>query len=669
MAELALARPLASNSKDSIKFMHEDLARSGLVPEDLDAYPVAPIAMGTCPGYCIPYKDYRMYRTRYMRDENKYIAPPRMVGVWWSPKQKIESFRNAPTLYIIEGEKKAAKFVKTWPHLPTLGIGGAWMHSKKNEAGIRLLLPDILKCLAPGMNVIAIFDGDIINKPDIQKAAYALNQLLIQQQCTLKLFRPPTGKGVDDWLVACPQATLHDLHEITVEQLAISRKDLYNALELTLSDKGTPIANETNIMSLIQDYFSGSLVHDKRRGVKLNSHHVSDTALLAEITKHIQKEHIANAYVSRIRTALDFYIQEIECDLVKSKFLALQWDEEPRLNSWGAEYFTSDMPEYCAEWGRLLMTAMVFRVIQPGIKVDYIPILVGPQNIGKTTFFEDLAVFDGERYYHSCSNITPDVGDAQRTQCIAFNKNIVVDLGEGAAFNPRKVDQENFKQFITQTQDEYRPVYSKSTMINLRSFIFVGTSNRRDQITDRSGSRRFLPIHVTSIKRLPYEEKLQILAEVIAKRDEIITSKWYDLNVDWDKMPIPLKESMPFITDPQTLVNSQFTRGDDFTDFVNSILEAGEAAQYRNTTYSTTAGEMFISSVYLAARYQGKLPLAHASSRLSDLTLSPLFPWILEAHKPRLSMLKVPDEFLVYYTDGIKDPNKMLTGFKVRKKT
>jgi hypothetical protein len=669
MAELALARPLASNSIESVKFMNEDLARSGLSPEDVRAYPVAPIAMGSCPGYCIPYADPRMYRIRYKRDEDKYIQPKGLVNVWWSHTQSKETFRNAPTLYIIEGEKKAAKFVKTWPHLPTLGIGGAWNFQRKNEAGIRMLLPEILKCLTPGMNIVTIFDGDIMSKPNIQQAAYEFNRLLAQQECTLKLFRTPVGKGVDDWLVECPEATLHDLKEIPFEHLAIGRKSVYDALELQLSDKGLAIPNESNIRKLLLFYYGKDLVNDRRRGLKLKNNYITFEQLMADASRYIQEQHMAQAYVSRISNALEYFLQDVGCDLVKEMFQKLEWDEEERLNSWGAEHFESDMPEYCAEWGRLLMTGLVFRVLHPGTKVDYIPILVGPQNIGKTTFFEDLAVFDSEKYYHSCSNITPDVGDAQRTQCIAFNKNLIVDLGEGAAFNPRKVDQENFKQFITQTQDEYRPPYSKSTTINRRSFIFVGTSNRRDQITDHSGSRRFLPIYVTKIERMPYEKKLQILAEVVAKQHEIAASEWWKLNVDWNKMPLPLKESRPHVDDPQALVNSQFTKEDEFTDFVLGILEAGEAARFRNTTATTTKGDLFISSSYLSARHVGKLLSTHANARLNDLVLDVLFPWELIKHKPRLSQLHVPDEYLVYYTDGIKDPDKMLTGFKARKKT
>src|SRR5262245_51910920 len=124
MAELALARPLPASDVSSFQFMIEDLAKSGLVPEDLGAYPVSPIADGTTPGYCIPYNDPRMYRIRYARKEDKYIQPKGTTGIWWSPHQNRSTFRAAPTLYIIEGEKKAAAFIKRWPHLNAFGIGG-----------------------------------------------------------------------------------------------------------------------------------------------------------------------------------------------------------------------------------------------------------------------------------------------------------------------------------------------------------------------------------------------------------------------------------------------------------------------------------------------------------------------------------------------------------------
>ena len=71
-AMLGLVRPLRIDEPKSIEFMLADLARSGLVPEDMDAYPVALQAMNTTPAYIIPYADPKMYRMRLDRATDKY---------------------------------------------------------------------------------------------------------------------------------------------------------------------------------------------------------------------------------------------------------------------------------------------------------------------------------------------------------------------------------------------------------------------------------------------------------------------------------------------------------------------------------------------------------------------------------------------------------------------
>ena len=121
--------------------MERKLAESGLVPEDLNAYPIAPIGMAKVPGFLIPYNDVNMYRIRYDRVIDKYIGPKGHVGVWWSPHEDLASFRLRPTLFIVEGELKAAAMQKRFPMLKVLGIGGCWMfkdkHSSSTEADAR----------------------------------------------------------------------------------------------------------------------------------------------------------------------------------------------------------------------------------------------------------------------------------------------------------------------------------------------------------------------------------------------------------------------------------------------------------------------------------------------------------------------------------------------------
>src|SRR5574343_1219135 len=121
---LQLAKPLPTEYLASREFMLAKLGASGLTPEDLGAYPVAPIGMNHIPGFLIPYHDPNMYRIRYDRLVDKYIGPKGLTGVWWSLHDDIKTFRSSPIIYIVEGELKAAELRKRFPSLKVLGIGG-----------------------------------------------------------------------------------------------------------------------------------------------------------------------------------------------------------------------------------------------------------------------------------------------------------------------------------------------------------------------------------------------------------------------------------------------------------------------------------------------------------------------------------------------------------------
>jgi hypothetical protein len=650
----------------SVEFMIRDLARSGLVPEDLDAYPVGLQGMGTTAAYVIPYNDARMYRMRYDRATDKYTQPKGIRDVWWSPHQDIEKFRTKDVLYIIEGEKKAAKFVKTWPGLPTFGIGGAHNALIKEIDGSRRLLDPILAAMRPGMRVIAIFDGDIQTKPGIQQAAHNLAFAVKAAGCNLEIFRPPTGKGVDDWLVEDPDAKLDELISVALTELEESRKQLYQNLRLTLNEKGNPIPNELNAALLLTHRFKDVAYMDKRLGLIADGEAKSHDELEFEAIEYIQGELLPHMAAAKIHSGLHYALLNSQRDLLQEMFKQLEWDGVPRLDTWGAEHIETAFPAYANEWGRLLMTSIALRVLQPGTKVDRAYILAGAQGIGKSTFFEELAAFSGYMFYHACTELSADGGDTNRTQTIAFAKSLIVDLAEGVVFETRKAAMDRAKQRITQTQDEYREVYARSTKVEKRGFIFVGTTNRLDQLGDNTGSRRFMTLHAMKIHKLDYFKKLQILAEAVAKEKELRSSAWYDIRINIEDAPEALRTENKHITDVQSLVNTQFARPDAIQEFILNILESGEPARLRDSM-----DVMYITAGYLSAR-SGNGSDFHSKNMisrvLSSLRFSPTFPYKLEVVRKRLPQLAIPQELLPMYTEGVNNAQQMINGMTVIKK-
>jgi len=666
LPQLSLARPLQVNEPLSITFMNNDLARSGLVPEDLNAYPVALQGMGTTAAYVIPYEDPRMYRMRYDRKIDKYTQPKGLRDVWWSPHQDIKLFRTKDILYLIEGEKKAAKFVKTWPGLPTFGIGGAHNALIKEVDGSRRLLDPILAAIKPGMRVVAIFDGDIQTKPGIQQAAHNLAFAVKAAGCNLEVFRPPNSKGVDDWLVESPNAELADLVSIPLTELEESRKQLYITLGLSLSEKGTPIHNELNAAKILAHRFKDNTYIDKRLGLVSGGEAKGMEILENEALEYIQGDLLPHMPQSKINSGLRAALLGSQKDLLQEMFRGLEWDGTHRLNTWGSKYFETNFPAYADEWGRLLITGMTLRVLQPGTKVDRACILVGAQGIGKSTFFEELASFSGYSFYHACTELSADSGDTSRTQTIAFAKSLIVDLAEGVVFETRKAAMDRAKQRITQVSDEYREVYATSTRVEKRGFIFVGTTNRMDQLGDNTGSRRFLNINVTRIKKLGYFDKLQLIAEVVAKEADIRPSDWYNLRVSVDDAPDSLRETHEHIKDVQALVNTQFSRPDAIGEFILALLESGEPAHLRDNMDA-----MFITAGFITARAGNALDFGSKnmiSRVLSSLSSAPTFPYKLEVARKRMPQLAIPIELVPAYTEGITNSQYMVNGFIATRK-
>lgn len=654
---LQLARPLPAEFPTSREFMERKLAESGLTPEDLNAYPVQPISLNHIPGFLIPYDDPNMYRVRYDRLVDKYIGPKGRTGVWWSPHVDFSTFRFAPVVHIVEGELKAAALQKRFPHLKVLGIGGCWMFAHKIN-GVPHLMPDILKAVQPGQAVHVIFDGDIQEKVTIQQAAHALSSMLETVSVTTQVFRPPIGKGVDDWLMASPDAVLTDLIPIGLETLEVSRKNLYKKLQLKVNTNGNLIMNELNAYRLLQDHFTGNTYKDKRLGmIHMGERYSSDIMYVG--LEYLQDQVSAHFAPSTIRHACNMVFEAGERDLVQEMVRGLEWDGVQRLNTWGSEYFDSDWPEYANEWGRLLITGMALRILKPGTKVDHCCILVGAQGIGKTTFFEALSSFGGFAFYHACTELA--AGD-NRDQATAFRQATIVDLAEGVVFNSKKSNTDIMKQVISQVEDQHREVYAKTTTVTPRGFVFVGTTNRRDQLADLTGSRRFLNLEAKSIKYMDYDYKLQLLAEVVAQEEAIRSSDWYEIKVDLATAPQSLLEEHGHIKNAQELMNTQFHKSEATVDFIVNLLDAGNAAHV-----TTKDGvNMFLTAEYVnnLMGQSGPQSINYVSRMLTQLSSSPSCKYEVRGSRVRVPQFdfRTPQQkeaYLGTYTDK----SRMVAGY------
>lgn len=161
------------------------------------------------------------------------------------------------------------------------------------------------------------------------------------------------------------------------------------------------------------------------------------------------------------------------------------WDGSCRVGSLMTAFLGAEDGEYTREVERLLMGAAIARTFDTGCKFDYMPVLIGSQGIGKSTFVRRLAL-DAALYTDSVVGI----GTKQAAELVQGKW--FVELAELAAM--RGAALEAVKAFITRQADEYRMPYARHVESRPRRFVMVGTTNVREFLSDLTGNRRFLPV-------------------------------------------------------------------------------------------------------------------------------------------------------------------------------
>jgi predicted P-loop ATPase len=129
------------------------------------------------------------------------------------------------------------------------------------------------------------------------------------------------------------------------------------------------------------------------------------------------------------------------------------------------------------------LIAAVGRTFEPGCYVRQVPVLIGPQDRGKTALGRIL--FGDAHWIEGVDCMDKDA----RMRChTAWG----VELAELDGVTRRR-DQEQLKAFLTEAADSFRKPYDRAPERYPRKFVFWGTANR-SPLRDSTGSTRFLCI-------------------------------------------------------------------------------------------------------------------------------------------------------------------------------
>lgn len=199
------------------------------------------------------------------------------------------------------------------------------------------------------------------------------------------------------------------------------------------------------------------------------------------------------------------------------------WDKTPRLETLFVDYLGADDTAYVRAVTRKIFCAAVRRVQEPGVKFDYVPVLQGPQGIGKSTL---IAKLGGEWFSDSLS--LNDIHD--KTAAEKMQGYWLIEISELSGM--RKTEIETLRGFISRQNDIYRASYGRRATPHPRQGVFFGTTNAQTgYLRDVTGNRRFWPISTpgTGRKRswqLEQAEVDQIWAEalILARNEKLYLS-------------------------------------------------------------------------------------------------------------------------------------------------
>ena len=118
-----------------------------------------------------------------------------------------------------------------------------------------------------------------------------------------------------------------------------------------------------------------------------------------------------------------------------------------------------------------------------------VPLLIGRQGCGKTSFCRILLPRDLQDYYNDRINFKNE-NDLN----LGLSSFGLINLDEFDSVTQR---QQIILKYLVSTADlKYRPPYGKAYTVNRRYATFIGTTNEQTPLTDPSGSRRFICVSI-----------------------------------------------------------------------------------------------------------------------------------------------------------------------------
>jgi len=277
------------------------------------------------------------------------------------------------------------------------------------------------------------------------------------------------------------------------EAVADSRKAAMELRGLIADKNGGPVPNMTNIKRVLcseegwRGTFAKSLFDDAVWLRRPDTRQLTDDDVL-KVMEVMQSDLFPSIGVETVRHGVQAAAAGNTFHPIREYLESLQWDGVARAGTLFTTYFpcASEDPQYLRAVGEKFLIGAVARVMQPGCKVDTMPVIAGSQGQKKSS---GLAALVGDQWY---GNDMPDMTQKDAKEWLRGKW--MAEIGELSAM--RGKDIEHIKNFLSTTSDSYRKSYGHVTQTYPRQTVFAGTVNGNEYLSDETGNRRFWPLQM-----------------------------------------------------------------------------------------------------------------------------------------------------------------------------
>ena len=548
MSGIQWTTPIDIFKQRSREFMEVDLKRSDLDEHTLYSTPLdrAPMALANS-GWCLAayriqywtpggeplegmWRDRIEYKPELTaaqlkeRGFGKYLGPTRAElearSLTTTTPYLYPVWENNDVVVICEGEKKAALVAERWKYC-TIGIGGKDMWGERDTGRvIHGWTRDRINQVSPA-RIVIVADRDIFTRDEVKRsyANHYAAMIATFPDSTVQVMAPPDPfKGIDDWLAVRGQGELADLEEVTEIEMAFGADMLVRTYRLLAQ---TSLRGVVTIHPVIENV---STLLERHNMFKERIRYNLDTATpeidsvpLNDFLHGTNFQRIFQRFFHMPRLGFQPVMHGIEDVAHKNSYSSSQeaivacgeWDG---VDKWAGVFGWLD--ETTQAVLREFVRGYVKRIMYPGSWWRFMPILTGPQGVGKTGFARWVAgsmklVYDIPRGSLVGFGENKDLRRRLMNAGIALCDELS-HFGHG--------ERGELKNLVQLTDVTLRLPYGRADMHFVRRGVMMGTTNHENIIpNDPTGNTRFAVAVIPSAFNWEYMNSAGVWQGVISQ--------------------------------------------------------------------------------------------------------------------------------------------------------